>query len=149
MAGIQGGSVDGTNNNRVIEEVPYDCTHALVLESNATEYRITCRFGVPFKLDAEGSGGNVVSNAQLRRSLIYIREVLTMPFNMRMGASTIKAKMAAFLDKCNNAEVDGIVPGIHADVRDSFNTIIDKVVNPAAETTTTPVIKDPNTPILI
>lgn len=107
------------------------------------------RLAVPMKLDASGNSGTVVTNAQLKRSLIYVRQVLTMPFNMRMGMTAIKAKMAAFLDKCNTHEIDGIVPGIHADVRDAFDNIIDKVVNPAASTTVSAPITDPNTPTLI
>jgi hypothetical protein len=149
MPGPQGGIIRGTQNNVILDTIAYDCTHSVELTASPNGYRLNVNFGVPYKLDASASGGNVVSNAAQRRDLIYQRETLTREFNIRMGESAIKTMMASFLDSANTAEVAGIVPGINNDVRDLVDSMIDTVVNPAATTSTTPAQKDPNEPTLI
>lgn len=150
ISGAQGGRENGTKGVVQIEGQDVDIRHFVELTPTREGYRLVAGWSIPHKLDSSGSGGNVISNAQLRRSVIYVPHSVESFFNVRMGTADIKTAMAAFLDNLATVQVfAGLTPGIHQDTRDLVDARIDKVVNAAAVTGVASVIEDPNTPNLI
>lgn len=150
ISGAQGGRENGTKGSVTIEGQDVDIRHFVELTPTREGYRLVAGWSIPYKLDASGSGGNVISNAELRRSVIYQPFSVEAFFSVRIGAANIKDQMAQFLDNLATVKVfNNLTPGIHEDTRDLVDARINKVVNPAASTITSSNIEDPNTPNLI
>lgn len=150
VSGAQGGRENGTQGFVTIEGDQIDIRHYVELTPTRDGYRLVAGWSIPHLLDSSGSGGNVISNAQLRRNVIYVPHSVESFFSVRMGTADIKTAMAEFLDNLATVKVPfGLTPGIHTDTRDLVDARIDKVVNAAAVTGVASVIEDPNTPNLI
>jgi hypothetical protein len=146
-SGAQGGRILGTNGFVTIDSVDYDIRHYVELTPNQAGYRIEAGWALPVKLDAAGSGGNVVSNAQTRRNFVTQPKTVDAFFPVRMGESAIKTAITAFLDSLANVTVGSQTPGIHTDTRSLINAMVTAVVNPAATENPVSEISDPNTPV--
>lgn len=149
-SGAQGGRENGTKGVVAIDGKDIDIRHFVELTPTSEGYRLVAGWSIPNKLDSSGNSATVVTNAQLKRAVIYVPHSVESFFSVRLGMADIKTAMAAFLDNLATVKVfGGLTPGIHQDTRDLVDARIDKVVNPAVVTGVAAVIEDPNTPNLI